>query len=364
MALSERDSVRPGISDLDSTKTYLELDPTGLRDRLKKLPDQCRAAWAASQAMKVPDGWRTVDRVVIGGMGGSAIAGDLVSDLASLQQSVPVALVRDFSLPFKLDDRSLFVACSYSGATEETLALFRQALGQGVPILAITSGGALARHARASGTPSLNINVSGEPRSAVGYNLMLLLGALDRAGVLAVSDDEVQRAITAMGEQIDRCSEEVPTPVNPAKLLARELVDKLVVIYGGGLFSAMARRWKTQLNENAKAWAFFETLPELLHNSVEAYQSPLVSVQVLLLQPNAAGNGLKDRYEAIVELLGRGNIPHRVLKAEDGTPLAQLLSMLALGDYVSYYLALLKGLDPSPTPVLQLGKDLLAGSSY
>lgn len=349
--------------DLDSSETYITLDPTGLRQRLRGLPRQCQEAWASCSTLKLPGHWRAVDKVVIGGMGGSAIAGDLIIDLAASQQSaVPFILVRDFSLPFKLGDNCLFIACSYSGATEETLSLFRQALAQGASVLAITGGGTLAKEAGAADMPLLSINTSGEPRSAVGYNLMLLLGALNKAGIMVTEDDDVQRAVAAMGEQISRCNEEVPSTENPAKLLAQELADKLIVVYGGGLFSALARRWKTQLNENAKAWAFFEAIPELLHNSVEAFHSSFAdgkNINVLLLQPSAVGKELNVRYDAVAGLLHRGNVPHRVLKAAGDSPLTQLLSMLVLGDYVSYYLALLKGVDPSPTPLLQLGKELL-----
>lgn len=349
--------------DLDSNDTYVTLDPSGLRHRLQDLARQCQEAWASCSTLELPGHWRAVNKVVIGGMGGSAIAGDLVIDLAASKQSaVPFMLVRDFSLPFKLDNNCLFIACSYSGTTEETLSLFRQALTQGASVLAVTGGGTLAKEAGAAGIPLLYINSSGEPRSAVGYNLMLLLGALNKAGIMVTKDEDVQSAVAALEEQIARCSQEIPSTKNPAKLLAQELVDKLIVVYGGGLFSALARRWKTQLNENAKAWAYFETIPELLHNSVEAFHSSFAdgkNINVLALQQGEAGKELDVRYDAVAGLLHRGNIPHRVLKAAGHSPLAQLLSMLVLGDFVSYYLALLKGVDPSPTPLLQLGKELL-----
>lgn len=359
--------MRTRIHELDCTETYTSLDPSGLRHRLKDLPRQCREAWVSSTAIELPDRWQRIDKVIIGGMGGSAIAGDLVIDLAAVQRSLPIILVRDFSLPFNLDDNSLFIGCSHSGATEETLSLFRQACSQGGPVLAITGGGQLAREARASSSPVLNINSPGEPRSAVGYNLMLLLGALTRAGVMATSDDDVQNAVAAAEEQIAQYNEEVRSAENPAKQLAQDLVNKIIVVYGGGLFSAVARRWKTQLNENSKAWAFVETIPELLHNSVEAFHSSSdegtnMGISILVLQPSEVGRELDVRYEAVSKLLERGNVPHRVLQAAGGSPLTQLLSTLVMGDYVSYYLALLKGLDPSLTPVLQLGKELLNGS--
>jgi glucose/mannose-6-phosphate isomerase len=353
-------STGSAVSLLDCRDIYARLDPSGLRHRLGGLARQCREAWAGSGGLS-PDG-RYYNKIVIGGMGGSAIAGDLAIDLAALQPGVPIMLVRDFSLPLTLDQHSLFIACSFSGSTQETLALFRQAQRQGSGLLAITGGGPLLEEAGAAGVPVLRIEASGEPRSAVGCNLMLLLGALDRLNLLHTPHAQVDEAAAAAQQQCRRCHEEVPAADNPAKQLAQDLLGKLVVVYGGGPFSALARRWKTQLNENAKVWAFFETLPELLHNSVEAFTPAAAGghdKSVLVLQPAAGSRELESRYRAVLGLLRQAGIPHRVLKGEGESPLAKLLSLLVLGDYVSYYLALLQGLDPSPTPNINRGKELL-----
>jgi glucose/mannose-6-phosphate isomerase len=354
--------LKSGMLSLDDNRTYDRLDPAGMRRRLRDLPRQCEEAWSQANALAMPEHWQSNDKVVIGGMGGSAIAGDLVADLASLQKTVPITVVRDFHFPFSFNHNSLFIGCSHSGNTEETLSLFRQVLQQQARVLAIAGDGALAEESRAQGVPLLTINALGEPRSAVGYNLMLLLGALRRLGVVNTSDDDVRRAIAALRRQIAQLSEEVPTEHNPAKQLARELVGRLIVVYGGGIFSGMARRWKTQFNENAKAWAFFETAPELLHNTVEAYHSsPGINSDkiVLVLEPSSVVAELKSRYQVVTELLHRENIPYRALAGIDGPLLAQLLTMLNLGDYVSYYLALLQGVNPAPTPAIDLGKRLL-----
>jgi len=349
---------------LDSDATRARLDPSGLRHRLGALPGHCREAWQQAQGLAPHNQGSRIDKVVIGGMGGSAIAGDLVADLAALQQTVPVIVVRDLSLPFSLDQNSLFIGCSHSGSTEETMSLFQQARRQDAWLLALAGGGKLLAEATAAGIPSLTINTPGEPRSAVGYNLMLLLGALNQYGVVNAGGAEVEAAITTLQAQVSQLSEGVPVQNNLAKQIALELPDKLVVVYGGGFFTGMARRWKTQLNENAKAWAFFETLPELLHNSVEAFNTPSEGIQdkiVLVLRPNIENIDLQSRYRVVAELLKQKSIPNRIVAAGRGTPLAQMLSMLALGDYVSYYLAMLHGVDPSPIPAISQGKQLLAG---
>lgn len=354
------------MDNLDNDRIYDRLDPTGMRGRIRGLPLQCEEAWSQARDLVLPEHWQSSsNKVVIGGMGGSAIAGDLVADLASLQQAVPIIVVRDFHLPFRLDRNSLFIGCSHSGNTDETLSLFRQALQQQARVLAVTGGGVLAEEAKAQNIPLLTINAPGEPRCAVGYNLMLLLGALRRLGLVNTSDDDVQGATADLRRQIAQLGEEVPTEHNPAKQLAHELKDKLIVMYGSGIFSGAARRWKTQFNENAKIWAFFETAPELLHNAVEAYHSPPgvnPDKIVLVLQPNSNSEVLQSRYRVVKELLHRKDIPHRVLAGVDAPPLAQLLTTLNLGDYVSYYLALLQGVNPSPTPTLDLGKRLLSNA--
>ena len=137
-------------------------------------------------------------------------------------------------------------------------------------------------------------------------------------------------------------------------------------MYGGGLFGGVARRWKSQFNENAKVWSYYETIPEMLHNSVEAFRSSYAMgdrAVALLLQPDNPDDGHQRHHAVVAELLGRNNIPYRSLRGEPGSPLSQLLNMLVLGDYVSYYLALLQGVDPAPNPSIDEAKELLANSS-
>ena len=354
------------MTDLDNSKTYQRLDPSGLRQRLRDFPHQCQAAWevSQSQSLKTLDGWKNISQVVIGGMGGSAIAGDLAKDLAASQQAVQLTVIRDFQLPFPLTSNHLFVACSFSGNTDETLSLVQQARRSQAKVMAIAGGGRLAAMAEEEGFPLLPIPASGEPRSALGYNLLLLLGVLARLDLVSTPDNDVQSAVSALQDQVARLGEEIPTEDNPAKQLAQELAGRVALIYAGGIFSAVARRWKTQLNENAKAWAFYETIPELLHNSVEAFHSEAVDGSgaeesdrlALLLLPAAASAELERRYHIVEELLEQQGIPYQRLTGPAGPPLAQLLSMVLLGDYVSYYLALIRSLDPSETPLLDLGK--------
>ncbi len=348
---------------LDDQNIYAALDPSRLGERIAALPGQCGEAWQQISQAELPGFPQPQNQVVICGMGGSAIAGDLAADLAQAQGGLPITVVRDFRLPFKPDSRTLVITCSYSGETRETLSLFQEAVKAGSAVVAITSGGTLAGLATESRAPVLPVATKGEPRNAVGYNLMLLLGLLNRLGLVETRESDVQSAIEAARQHVARIEPDRPAESNTAKQIALELHGKVPLIYGGGFFRGMARRWKTQFNENAKVWAFFETIPESLHNSVEAYPEWADSglpLTALILQPNTAPEGSSGHYEVLAELLRRHTVPHRVLMGGDGSQLVQLLNMLVLGDYVSYYLAMLKGVDPSETPSLQEAKRLLS----
>ena len=161
------------MPNLDDPQTYVDLDPSGMAGRLSDVPRQCLQGWRQATSLELPGLSGPFDRVVIAGMGGSAIAGDLVADLASLQGRLPVTVVREFEIPFSLNPQTLMIACSYSGNTQETLAMFRHGLDMGATVMAATAGGTLAREAAERGVPTLFVDVEGEPRNAAVYNFTL-----------------------------------------------------------------------------------------------------------------------------------------------------------------------------------------------
>jgi len=371
----KRETDQPhGICDpminLDDISIYEKLDPSGLHLRLSALPDQCRQAWLEATNTVLAEGLGQCTEVIVAGMGGSAIAGDLAADLSGPASAVPIRVVRDFRIPglavsLGSQPKQLVVVCSFSGETEETLSMLDQAQAADARIIAITGGGALARRASEANIPTLAINAPGEPRSAVGYHLLLLASLLDRAGVITVSDQEVEEAVAAAEAMVSNVGIQVPTADNQAKMLAAELVGRLTLVYGSGPLSGMALRWKSQINENGKSWAFAESLPELLHNSVESFPGGLEissRTTALLLKPFQATSVLERRYSVLVETLERFGIQSRLLTGISGSALAQSLAMIVLGDHVSYYMGLLNGFNPSETPSIDLFKDRLSAS--
>ncbi len=351
---------------LDQPPTYPNVDPTRLRDRLRTFPDQCRGAWLEASGFRLPPEYADVRAVVIAGMGGSAIGGDLLADLASLEISLPIAVVRDYSLPPYVDASTLVLACSYSGETEETVSCFRQALSRGAKVAAVTGGGTLASEATEAGAPLFRISYRGEPRSALGYSFIVPMVVLTNLVLISDKTNDMKEALSLLEGVSAELNEESPSEKNPAKRMAAELLGRLIVIYGSGSFSCVARRWKTQLNENSKTWAFFEQLPEANHNAVVGYSLPAEVRRLataILLRPGNLHPRTGLGHEVVQELLKRESIPYLTVEGRGESALSQILSTVLLGDYVSYYLAVLQGIDPGPVPAIDFVKERMTYGS-
>jgi glucose/mannose-6-phosphate isomerase len=347
---------------LDNPETYTSSDPTGFGERVNGLPEQCLRAWERGLKFSLPNDYVNVRNVVLVGVGGSAIGGELLGDLVSVEESPLVTVCRDYHLPPYLGSDSLVIASSYSGNTEETLAAFNEALHRGAKVVAITTGGKLEQIANREGIPVFPIDYMGEPRTALGYSFLVPLAILQHLKLIAPSDGAVMEAAEVLTSLTHRLNPQIPTCDNPAKELAIALQGKLIVVYGGGILSGVARRWKTQFNENAKAWAFVELLPEAGHNAIAGLQWPHGvgrKACVVLLNAWSLHPRIKLRYQVIEELLGKAGVQCRTVDGVGKGVLAQMLSTVLFGDYTSYYLALLNGEDPSPVPQLDYLKGRL-----
>lgn len=350
---------------LDDPTIYSKLDPTNLRQRLRDFPLQCRKAWAEAVAFDLPSNYMQANRVVVGGVGGSAIGGDLLADLASLEDTPLITVCRDYRIPSFVDENTLVLACSYSGETEETISCFSQAVNRGAKVVAVTSGGSLAAEAMKHGAPLFTVDYKGEPRSALPYSFLVPTALLMKAGLISDKTHDIEEAVSVLDSVVSQLAEEIPSKGNPAKEMAEDILDRLIVIYGAGIFSGLARRWKTQFNENSKAWAFFELLPEAHHNSVVGYMMPpevKTNAFAILLQPEFLHPRTRLRYQITGDLLDEQSIPHRTVRGQGDSALSQILTAAILGDYTSFYLALLEGVSPSPVPNIDYIKGRLADS--
>ncbi|MDP2953386.1 MAG: bifunctional phosphoglucose/phosphomannose isomerase [Chloroflexota bacterium] len=349
------------MRDLDNRAAYSQIDASDYLRFLRQFPEECRRAWEKGLAFPLPESYRGLSRVVIAGMGASAVGGDLAHDLAAQEGGAPIFVHRDYGLPPLLDRRTLFIASSYSGETEETLSAFAEALKTPAKKLALTTGGKLGPMARSHRVPVLDIDYKSPPRAALAHSFIPLLAVLQRLGLVADQSRAVEEMMANLVALSEEVSERVPLSSNPAKELAVALRGRIAVVYGAGFISQVARRWKTQLNENGKSWAFFEVFPELDHNAIEGYHLPDgAPVSVVLLRSPSLPSPILRRYQATAELLSRAGVPHRMVEARGESLLAQMMSLIVIGDYVSYYLAILNGVDPSPVDNVAYLKERLS----
>ncbi len=333
---------------LDDRASLERLDPHGMLARIEALPEQCEEAWRRAGDLTLPETHTEARDVVLLGMGGSAISGDILRSLATLTGRKPVQVVRGYDIPASVGENTLVVACSHSGNTEETLSAFQQALDAGAKTFVITMGGEIAKLADRAGSPLFRYEYDGEPRSSTVHQIMSLLALCEKEGLVESPEQADSEAVTLMKKQRAELGFAAPRGQNPAKQLAERLHGRLPVIVGAGVLDGAAYRWKTQLNENSKSWALHETLPELDHNSIVGFGKPDVSrLHVVFLRHAALHPRLLLRYEATGEALDDAGVSHETIEAQGKSALAQVMTAIYFGDLTSYYLALLNGVQPA-----------------
>lgn len=349
--------------DLDNTKTYKQLDPSGMLEHLHEFPEQCQRAWQNALKFELPQGYTEANKAIILGMGGSAIGGELISRLAFLENKLPVWVHRDYDSPPFLDESTLLIASSYSGNTEETLSSFAESLKTPAKRIALTTGGRLKELAEEKNIPVLVIEYRAPPRAAFPHSFISLLGIFQKLGLLGDKSADLKEAIEVLKKLSAELGESIPLASNPAKQLATRLQGNLAVIYGAGILSEVAARWKGQLNENSKVWAFREVFSELNHNAVVGYEFPRQvgeMTMVVLLHSSLLHARLSTRYRLTTDILGKAGVNHQQIEAQGKSPLAQMMSLVLFGDWVSFYLALLNGADPTPVAPIDYLKKRLA----
>ena len=343
-------------TNLDNISNYTKLDPSDMLRHLHDIPTLCSYAWEQAQLLKLPDNYGDVNKVVVLGMGGSAIGCDLLSSLVINECRVPIFISRAYTAPAFLDDNTLVIASSYSGTTEETLSAFKPLINSGCKKIVLTSGGQLATLAKERNIPVFMLNYQSPPRATLPLSFLALLGIFCQLGLLDDKRADVAEACNMLQEYSQQLNENAPEANNQAKQLARLLYNKMTIIYGAEHLSEVARRWHLQINENAKAWASSAAFPELNHNATTGYEFPTevsLNAHVIMLRCSNLHPRVLLRYDITGRILDKAGIKHTILDAKGQSKLAQMLSLILLGDYVSYYLALLYGIDPYPIKAVE-----------
>ncbi len=260
--------------NLDDLERFKQLDTLNMLGEIDNLPDQLAFAYQLGMKHALPD-WTDFRQVVIAGMGGSAIGADLLASYCASLALLPVSVHRDYSLPlFARGSKTLVICSSHSGNTEETLDAFESARKAECRIVAVCTGGELAKRAKENNIPLWTFDHAGQPRAAVGFSFGLLLAMFQRLGFLPDQSKEMEDAVASMKRSQQHLKADVPAVKNPAKRYAGQLMGRWVTFMGSGLLSVVARRWKGQINEVAKAGANFEFLPEADHNTLAGTMNP------------------------------------------------------------------------------------------
>lgn len=337
-------------------------DSLGMYEAAAGLPEQvAAAAEAASGVSGLPDR-SAIENVVVLGMGGSGIAGDVLLHAAGPFMPVPVVVVKSYVLPAFVSDTTLVFAISFSGDTEETVEAASEAAVQGAHVVAVTRGGELGRLAEAWGAPVVPVPAGiPQPRAGIGALAIPPLVVLHEMGLFPGARQWIARAVT----QLERRRDQLLRPNSLAEKLARHIGRTIPLIYGGGgVATAAAQRWKTQFNENAKIPAFWNTQPELCHNEVAGWgQHGDLTRQVVTLvalRHDDEHPQVQRRFELVYELMEEVVASIVEVRAEGEGMLAQLFDLILVGDFTSLHLAFREGVDPGPVPALDHLKTSLA----
>jgi glucose/mannose-6-phosphate isomerase len=344
------------MNDLDNFSEFKKLDPQNMLGEIDGLPDQLKSAWELGQTMPLPDS-KNIQRVVIAGMGGSAIGADLVAAAVLGACVAPIFVHRDYGLPaFAKGKETLVVLSSHSGNTEETLDSFENAVKNQCNMVVVSTGGEISRRAKEKNVPVWTFNHEGQPRAAVGFSFGLLLAMFARLKLIPDPSKDLYEAIDAMKKSQEHLRADVPAVHNAAKRYAGQLMGRWVTMFGAGALAPVARRFKGQMNEVAKAGANFEFLPEADHNTLAGTIHPeevlVPHTMALFLRAPSDHPRNRLRIELTKKAFMLEGINTDFVDARGDSLLAHMWTLILFGDYMAYYLAMAYGVDPTPIKAL------------
>ncbi len=347
---------------LDDIEKIRAVDPGNMYNCVFDFPEQLADALRIAQRWQVePLNFAGIKNIVLIGMGGSAIGGDLVRSFLTSKLFIPFQVCRHYVIPEYVDDETLVIASSYSGNTEETLAALEDALSRKAMVVALTTGGLLKDVADINGIPIVIVPPGLQPRAALGYSVVPLLVFMEKIGLVKNVDKEITAVIAKLQDYRDKYIEDSPILQNPAKNIAQRIHGKIPIIYSGPtLTETVALRWKGQICENAKTLAFVNHFPEFNHNElvgwssvIDAYKDHLV---VIVLRDSDDHPQVRKRMNIVEGIIKELSVDVIEVHSRGTQPLERILSLVQLGDFVSYYLAVLNNVDPTPVKVIDFLK--------
>lgn len=344
-------------------KEIKKFDRENMLDLIINFDKQWKESIGIGEKFKIDEKFKEINKIVVTGMGGSGIGGDLLKAIISNKSKIPVAVNRNYSFGKFVDEHTLVFVVSYSGNTEETVSAYKDAYSKKAKIICITSGGKLKELANNSNIPVVIIPSGMPPRTAMGYLFVPLLIILNNSGIVKDTKEEIEETYSILRKLKDMYKPEVSN--NIAKKLAYKLTGKPIVVYGAAdTTEIVALRWKCQFNENSKAYAISLAIPEMNHNEVvgwsECMKKYLKEFSVIFLREKQEHTRIKYRIDISKKIISKYNKNILEVYSSGNSLLSRLMSLIYLGDFISFYLAILNKVDPTPVEAITYLKDQLS----
>jgi len=327
-----------------------QYDKEGMRSVLDNFSKQCEDAWKLGKGIDVME---EVDKIVVCGMGGSALPGDILKSYLDIK--LPVFVVRDYNLPQFVTKKSLVFVISYSGNTEEIVSAYRQARRRECQIVIITSGGKLAELAQVDNTELITVPEGIQPRTAIGYQFFPMLRILQDSNVIPLVEGEVKETVKALKKDMYR---------KMAEELSEKLVGKIPIVYSSAKIGIVAMKWKIDFNENAKIHAFYNVFPEFNHNEINGYINKTGNFHAIMISDAEDTSRMTKRFKVVKELIKNKGVNVTEIAVTGRSLLTKIFSSIHMGDWTSYYLALRLKTDPTPVKIIEELKDKIKEARF
>ena len=347
-------------SALDQSKNHSKLDSLHIYDSILTLKDQISQSWQEITYSGKLAKCSTAQNIIVAGMGGSALGGRIIQSLGQSILKAPLEVVTNYRLPFYADRKSLVILSSYSGDTEETVSCALDALARKCQIYVITSGGKLAHFASKYELPSYiftpTANACNQPRMGLGYSITSQLALLSNCHFVNFGEPDLNSVLAHLLSMTENLRKEVATKFNPAKSLALKTKGKALIIISANHLTGTAHAIKNMVNENSKSFSVSFDLPELNHHLLEGLAFPLNlknEVHFLIINSTLYPQVIRDRLDITKDLITKFRYPLTVIKPDGKDPVTQAFETLYFGEFLSYYLGIVNGLDPGPIPTIE-----------
>jgi len=332
------------MTTLNDVNQIKNLDKDKMADFIADLPKQCLVAYQEAKKIKIPENWKEIKNIIIAGMGGSAIGGDIVRVLTNKQLKIPIVNIRDWHLPNFVNEKSLVIVVSYSGKTKETLNCLKEAEEKNAKVFVISSNQNLKKEA------GFIFDFKCQPRAAIGYLSIPILVFLEKIGFIKLDDFEIEKSLEALKSYGKQFLPDIETEKNLAKYIAYYFFEHIPLIISTPQYSPVARRWKTQMNENGKNFSFWGEIPEIYHNTIEGCLPKRLKDEffILILEDPQNPPEYKKPLQTFEKHLNKEDIRWESISPLGNNQFLKTMSFILLGDWISFYLAMLNNVNPTP----------------